>query len=193
MNSNIPIIALTADVTTVDLDKCKSVGMNDYIAKPVDERLLYNKIVSIIRQALDKNNKEIKNDIIPQMQKCINLGYLESLTKSNPKLMTEMIAAYTQQTPTLVEAMKEGIQNNDWELLRASAHKMIPSFSIMGVSSKFKDMAKKINSYTGDLESQKEEIRDLILQLSAICNQSCEELQKELENIKKVKIDDTQK
>jgi PAS domain S-box-containing protein len=193
MNSNIPIIALTADVTTVDLDKCKSVGMNDYIAKPVDERLLYNKIVSIIGQALDKNNKEIKNDIIPQMQKCINLGYLESLTKSNPKLMTEMIAAYTQQTPTLVEAMKEGIQNNDWELLRASAHKMIPSFSIMGVSSKFKDMAKKINSYTGDLESQKEEIRDLILQLSAICNQSCEELQKELENIKKVKIDDTQK
>lgn len=193
MNSNIPIIALTADVTTVDLDKCKSVGMNDYIAKPVDERLLYNKIVSIIRQALDKNNKEIKNDIIPQMQKCINLGYLESRTKSNPKLMTEMIAAYTQQTPTLVEAMKEGIQNNDWELLRASAHKMIPSFSIMGVSSKFKDMAKKINSYTGDLESQKEEIRDLILQLSAICNQSCEELQKELENIKKVKIDDKQK
>jgi CheY-like chemotaxis protein len=37
------IIALTADVTTADLAKCKSVGMNDYIAKPVDERLLYNK------------------------------------------------------------------------------------------------------------------------------------------------------
>ena len=45
MNSKIPIIALTADVTTVDLAKCKSVGMNDYIAKPVDERLLYSKII----------------------------------------------------------------------------------------------------------------------------------------------------
>ncbi|HEY8688119.1 MAG TPA: response regulator, partial [Chitinophagaceae bacterium] len=31
MNSKIPIIALTADVTTVDLAKCKAVGMNDYI------------------------------------------------------------------------------------------------------------------------------------------------------------------
>jgi PAS domain S-box-containing protein len=41
LNSNIPIIALTADVTTVDLAKCKAVGMNDYIAKPVDERVLY--------------------------------------------------------------------------------------------------------------------------------------------------------
>jgi len=39
LKSDIPIIALTADVTTVDLAKCKSVGMNDYIAKPVDERL----------------------------------------------------------------------------------------------------------------------------------------------------------
>src|SRR6185369_7664924 len=46
MNSKIPIIALTADVTTVDLAKCKAVGMNDYIAKPVDEKLLYSKIVS---------------------------------------------------------------------------------------------------------------------------------------------------
>ncbi|MFZ1306972.1 MAG: CHASE3 domain-containing protein, partial [Ferruginibacter sp.] len=41
MKSTIPIIALTADVTTVDLAKCKAVGMNDYIAKPVDERVLY--------------------------------------------------------------------------------------------------------------------------------------------------------
>ena len=47
MNSKIPIIALTADVTTVDLAKCKAVGMNDYIAKPVDERLLYSKIYRI--------------------------------------------------------------------------------------------------------------------------------------------------
>ena len=50
LNSKIPIIALTADVTTVDLAKCKAVGMNDYIAKPVDERLLYNKIVGLVKK-----------------------------------------------------------------------------------------------------------------------------------------------
>ncbi len=49
LNSNIPIIALTADVTTVDLAKCKAVGMNDYIAKPVDERLLYSKIIGLVK------------------------------------------------------------------------------------------------------------------------------------------------
>jgi CheY-like chemotaxis protein len=49
LNSNIPIIALTADVTTVDLAKCKAVGMNDYIAKPIDERLLYSKIIGLVK------------------------------------------------------------------------------------------------------------------------------------------------
>ena len=29
MNSKIPIIAVTANVTTIDVEKCKAVGMND--------------------------------------------------------------------------------------------------------------------------------------------------------------------
>jgi len=43
-----PIIALTADVTTVDVDKCIAVGMNDYISKPIDEKMLYNKIMKCL-------------------------------------------------------------------------------------------------------------------------------------------------
>jgi PAS domain S-box-containing protein len=48
LHSDVPIIALTADVTTVDLAKCRDAGMNDYIAKPVDDQLLYNKIVGLV-------------------------------------------------------------------------------------------------------------------------------------------------
>jgi PAS domain S-box-containing protein len=184
MNSKIPIIALTADVTTVDLAKCKSVGMNDYIAKPVDERLLYSKIVGIVRKPSSRRPKESKKSVVDKVQKHIDLGYLDSRTKSNPKLMMEMIAAYLQQTPPLVAAMGESMENKDWPLLRASVHKMIPSFSIMGISSEYEDMAKKIQSYSGDLEDQREEIDSLVLQLSTICNQACEELQIEYNNIK---------
>ena len=50
MNSQIPIIALTADVTTVDIGKCLSVGMNDYISKPIDEEILYHKIVKYVKR-----------------------------------------------------------------------------------------------------------------------------------------------
>jgi CheY-like chemotaxis protein len=49
MNSQIPIIALTADVTTADVEKCKAVGMNDYISKPIDEKLLHSKISKYLK------------------------------------------------------------------------------------------------------------------------------------------------
>jgi CheY-like chemotaxis protein len=42
LNSKIPIIALTADVKTSDVEKCISVRMNDYISKPIDEKLLFD-------------------------------------------------------------------------------------------------------------------------------------------------------
>jgi two-component system CheB/CheR fusion protein len=54
MNSKIPIIALTADVTTVDVQKSKNVGMNDYISKPIDEKLLYDKIIKQLKKTLPK-------------------------------------------------------------------------------------------------------------------------------------------
>jgi two-component system, chemotaxis family, CheB/CheR fusion protein len=49
MKSKIPIIALTADVTTVDVEKCMAAGMNDYISKPIDEILLYAKIIKCLK------------------------------------------------------------------------------------------------------------------------------------------------
>ena len=52
MNSKIPIIALTADVTADDLAHCKAIGMNDHIAKPIDEKLLYNKIIELVKKPL---------------------------------------------------------------------------------------------------------------------------------------------
>jgi len=50
MKSNIPIIALTADVTVADVNKCKESGMNDYISKPIDEELLFRKMVELIKK-----------------------------------------------------------------------------------------------------------------------------------------------
>jgi CheY-like chemotaxis protein len=50
MKLTIPIIALTADVTTVDLEKCKAIGMDDYISKPIDEKLLLGKIMKCLQK-----------------------------------------------------------------------------------------------------------------------------------------------
>ena len=186
---DIPIIALTADVTTVDLDKCKAVGMNDYIAKPLDERILYSKIVSILKrdEPSEKDIKSIENKQKDQVQnkkiKCINLEYLKTRTKSNANLMSEMISLYLIQTPTIISAIKQSFDEKNWPLLSAAAHKIIPSFSIMGISSDVEDLAKKIQEYASK-EKHLDKIEDLIIELEECCVQSCDELEEELEIIK---------
>ncbi|WP_050855240.1 ATP-binding protein [Flavobacterium frigoris] len=50
MKSQIPIIALTADVTKADVSKCKEFGLDDYIPKPINENLLYSKIVELVKR-----------------------------------------------------------------------------------------------------------------------------------------------
>ncbi len=181
MDSQIPIIAITADVTTVDLKKCKEVGMNDYIAKPVDERLLNSKILSLLKdkEGKGKNAYESKN-------KCINLSYLMEITKSNSTLMTEMINAYLEQTPPIIHAMKESLHNQDWPSLHAAVHKIIPSFFIMGISTDFENMAKRVQEYAIS-RGQNERISDLVHQLESICVQACTELKTELDLIKNAK------
>jgi signal transduction histidine kinase/FixJ family two-component response regulator/HPt (histidine-containing phosphotransfer) domain-containing protein len=188
MNLKIPIMALTADVTTVDLAKCKAVGMNDYIAKPVDERLLYSKIVSLVKKPTFTRHVDSggKNGHVEKL-KCIDMSYIARLTKSNPALMMEMISLYLEQTPPLISSMKQSLRNKDWQALYSAAHKMIPSFSVVGISSHFEDMAKRIQEYASS-QQQTEGIPALVHQLEKICSQACKELEVEFIAIKNARV-----
>ena len=188
MNSNIPIIALTADVTTVDLAKCKAIGINDYISKPVEEKLLYNKIVRLVKKSshrklsvskkMDFLDEEVGQlNVNDERLKCVDLTYLKHRTKSDPKLMKEVISIYLEQTPPIIISIKQSLQDHDWNSLYKAVHKLIPSFSIMGIGADVENIAKKIQEYAGK-QQQTDEIPDLVIQLEKICLQASEELQK---------------
>jgi len=187
MNSKVPIIALTADVTTVDLAKCKAVGMNDYISKPVDDRLLYSKIIGYVKKPnLDDSKKDSENSYSQSTPfKYVDLSYLSRRTKSNPQLMMEMISLYLTQTPPLIIAMKQGLHDKDWNALQSAVHKMIPSFSIMGISKDFENIAKKVQEDTDNIVRHNNGMARLVLQLENVCTEACKELEEEFNAIKK--------
>ncbi len=193
MKLDVPIIALTADVTTVDLAKCKAVGMNDYIAKPVDEKLLYSKILNIIsKRLIVEHSDEHSDDSFKatnelEKKRSINLNYLTSLTKSSPKLMIEMISLYLEQTPTLLTTMKSSVKDKNWGLLQATIHKMIPSFSIVGLGGDSENLARKIHELAGSLV-QVESLETMVNEIEVICSQACLELTEELASMKMKKI-----
>jgi PAS domain S-box-containing protein len=172
----IPIIALTADVTTTDLKKCKAVGMNDYISKPIDEKLLYAKIIDLLK----KNNPVVETD----RSKFVDLTYLNNRTKGNPELLLEMIALYLDQTPFLVNTIKQSLEDKNWDSMYTAVHKIIPSFYIMGIHQEFENIAKKIQEFSA-ARLHLDELPDLVLQLDNICLRACKELKDEMDVIKK--------
>jgi len=97
--------------------------------------------------------------------------------------MMEMIALYLEQTPPLISAMKQSFRDKDWSSLHATVHKMIPSFSIMGISTDFENIAKKVQEYA-NIQQQTDVMHDWVIQLENVCVQACKELEAEFYVIK---------
>ncbi len=173
----IPIIALTADVTTADLAKCKAVGMDDYISKPVDERLLQSKIIFFLTRTFS-NQAESSADGMGE-GKVTDLNYLIKRTKSDPLLLAEMISLFVGQTTALLREMKESLTTNDWKTLQAVAHKIIPSLSIVGIKPHYVELAKTLQENARG-EKNIAEIEKSVYELNTLLVKACEELDQEL-------------
>lgn len=180
MKLNIPIIALTADVTTVDIEKCKTFGMNDFIAKPVDDRKLFNKMINLLKKNKALANQFKDENQIEDKYQWIDLTYLNTITKSNTNLKIEMIELYLKQTPPLISTISKSNSQMDFETLKLTIHKLLPSFSIVGIADKYFELAKKIEN-----EIPSPQLKSSIQKLENACNHAMEELTIELNNLKK--------
>ena len=85
----------------------------------------------------------------------------------------------TRAVDPLIIALKD----KDWNSLHAAVHKMIPSFAIMGISTDFENMAKKVQEYAST-QQQTDGISDLVVQIEKVCTQACKELKEEYNKIK---------
>ena len=85
--------------------------------------------------------------------------------------------------------MKQALIDNDWIGLQSAAHKIVPSFSIMGMSVDFENMARKVQEFAIN-QQHSNETHDLVMELDAICSKACAELQDEFNIIKSTSYED---
>lgn len=179
----IPIIALTADVSTVDIEKCREAGMDDYISKPINEQILYNKIVAQIKKNIPLNEENVMEQALNMESVYVNFDFLQKITNSNSKLSNELIAVFLKQTPPLVKIMEDCLINKDYEKLKAAVHRIVPSLSLIDPGAGMESIAKRIQEEAHTLEFS-EELQNLVQQLVKACKEICVKLESEL-NIKK--------
>ncbi len=114
--SQIPIIALTAHALKGDREKFLAAGMDDYISKPVSDKLLFAAIENQIR--LKKKTKD-KREFPPA-----DFTNLLKVLKGNSKIIIIMVESFFEELPSLVQEMEEGIKAENYKKLDYAAHKL---------------------------------------------------------------------
>ena len=125
-----PIIALTANATSRDIEKCLQAGMNDYLAKPFTPDDLKAKITN------DSDATPIQVGIEPfsESKSTFDLTYLRNMSNNNEEFIRDIMQTFAQTVPPILNDMKEAMRGKNWERLGKLAHQIKPSFMLLGIS-----------------------------------------------------------
>ncbi len=131
LKSDVPIIAMTANFLFNEKEKCLKNGMNDYLSKPFSKDELFNKIGQWSDFTYN-TEYDLKTTFTKDNEKIINLSTLEELSVGNENFMNELIGLFLRDGKIMYEQLESSCQNENWEVLKATAHKMKTSFGIVG-------------------------------------------------------------
>ncbi len=137
LKMDIPIIAMTAHAMAGEREKCLSIGMNDYLSKPLNTTLLFEKMYSILfREDIQlKPHSDTLREAPATAGDEIDLNYLREFSGGNEAFEGEIISMFLEQMPKMYNELKQAYNNKNQELVKGYAHKMKSSVGVIGISS----------------------------------------------------------
>jgi len=132
--SQVPIIALTANATQRDIDKCLAIGMNDCLTKPFTQEDLL-KIFDKFLGSKFRVVQSVGQHLSQHQADKIDLSYLEKVSGNNKDFIREIADAFISSIPNSIQEMENHSENENWVELARVAHKIKPSITLLGVHS----------------------------------------------------------
>jgi CheY-like chemotaxis protein len=150
----IPIVALTANAMQQDREECLNAGMDDHLSKP------YSRLQ--MRETLDRwlpadagdepaaekvENAQAKGTgkVVSILDRAAVDGLRALQTNDNPDLFTRIIDAYLDDTPKVLEKMKQAMAADDMFEIAKAAHTLKSSSANVGAV-EFSDRCKQLEA-----------------------------------------------
>ena len=181
---HIPVISITASVMGEAPQKCLDAGANDYVPKPYDVGELKKKMEKWV--SLSPGNTHSIPEIMQdhsynEQEPLIDLDYLEQLSEGDNDFSISMLSYFLDNTPGVLQDMKQFCREGDWKALRNVAHKFKPQLTFMGIKSIFQDV-ENIEQFANKVENT-DQIPALIDRATEVCLKAMEEIRVELEKL----------
>jgi PAS domain S-box-containing protein len=169
-NRDTPIMALTASALVSQKDRAFQVGMNDYLSKPFKPAQLFEKLQSFGQRMatthphtdLSQDNQEGACNTCQEDDETafsynprLDKNLLKDLYGDDLAYAREMFDTFINKSLPEVTVLKRQLSTENWTELGRLAHKLKPSFGMVGLPDieekmqHIEDMAKGYPSYMG--------------------------------------------
>ncbi len=127
--SQIPIIALTANATQNDIEKCLQAGMNECISKPFTPENLFSILVKYSQLNTGRNERL---SAMPVAEK-VDLTHLRKISNNNKEFVDDIVNSFMASTPKALQEISQCLKEREWVKMEELIHKIKPSLSMIGM------------------------------------------------------------
>jgi CheY-like chemotaxis protein len=130
LDGRTPVIAMTAGVLTEDRERCRTAGMDDFVAKPIDVEHLRRTLVKWIK----KSDVAPREDSVPVESAAVtavtalSLPRLDMLRSLGPAdgwgLLPQILAAFLETSDAQRDELHAAVDAHDRERLGRAAHRL---------------------------------------------------------------------
>jgi two-component system sensor histidine kinase RpfC len=150
---HVPIIMLSADVTSEAMKECEDAGVDAFLPKPVEARRLLDTIANLIAKRASAS--EVANSEAAEAQLVVNPAVLAELAliSSGSTFMPELINGFVQDGEALLRQMDAAVAAEQYETLRDLVHAMKGSAVTLGAELLCKTCAGVNGQTTSELQA----------------------------------------
>ncbi len=141
-----PIVAVTANLLKGDSERYLAAGMNDYIAKPIEEKKLFSILYKNFCPGKTNGGINESNEFVPDPDNALyDLTLVKAISGGDEDFVKNMIHLFLETVPAILGQMETSCAERNWELTSKLAHKLKSTIDSLNIY-QLQDLIRRIEA-----------------------------------------------